>query len=205
MTSAALVVTAAMRWDVITKHWDAVGAVGQYVAAAVTLVAVVVALLGLRDAREAAARATAELKQDRELAWAPYLVITREVITTKNVLGTYEGDCYLKNVGRGPAINCRVAYFEFRRRPPQVNIWLSGLPVDLGAGDTAVVRLSEVNRQQAYLILDSVTQGDEGCATVCRDRFGNALRFVKGQAKAEVRTPSDPPLLWTHTLVENYR
>jgi hypothetical protein len=174
-------------------NWDAVGAIGQWIAAIVTLATVVVAFKGLFHARQQAIDSLAEIQRDRALAWAPYLAIT-DRIPSVQIHPTVQG-YIVKNIGRGPALACRLSRFERTDNSSTGHLWYSSQLMDIGSGDTCPALL-EKEEHWAYRILDRIVSGDETNALVCEDRFGNRYRFVQGRPETEVWHPGCPLPIW---------
>lgn len=139
---------------------------------------------------EAAMKLVEETQRDRELAYRPHLVI--ESHTPK--AGTpWDTDYLVRNIGSGPALNCRMAHHEFSGDPQQHQIWNSPL-FDLGAGDAAEVTNAPSSRWYDHVFAGLAIGGNltvDACC--CEDLFGNKFRFARG-----FEMPDPQPKFWHH-------
>jgi hypothetical protein len=110
-------------------------------------------------------------EQDRELAWAPYLIVPPS--------------SPVKNIGRGPALNCH----RVERTPVGIEI---SKPFHLGPGDHATTSFGQRIQSEtsmASLLLDGIDLGSletDSTIFVCEDQFGNRYRFHTGGRPREV-------------------
>jgi hypothetical protein len=138
-------------------------------------------------ARQAAAAAdlVAEMRHDRDFALEPYLV--------------YLSGNDLKNVGRGPALYCTVAWWVQR----DGTVWVTA-PFHLGAGEQAPImaRGSPGAHPGEELLGESIQDAlhegrTEVRVLVCEDRRGRRYRFSQDAIDAEVWEPGEPQRPWT--------
>lgn len=143
---------------------------------------------------EAPDRIVEDMRQNQELANAPQLCIEK-----------FEAGRFgVENIGRGPALNCRLAHAEYTGDPPR---WRSS--------STELFRLAPDKQRGPLeyasgsrwhdLILDGLLlqapESPEGItACVCEDQLGIKRRFVAGRllqgSSGELRSHDPPPDIW---------
>ena len=150
----------------------------------------------LEQQAEAARGLLAEARRDRELAHQPHLVMEANV--PSEFIGEPDG-VLVRNIGSGPAVNCRAAHHEFSGDPATLTSWGSRL-FDLGVGESTSLFANEGHWQ------DNVLDGllGDGSLTVdacCRkDQFGNRFRVAAGfkmrRSRQEQWRPGEPESKW---------
>ena len=130
---------------------------------------------------QAAAELVRETQRNRELAYRPHLVIESR---TPKPGASYGTGYVVKNIGSGPALNCRMAHHEFSGEPPQHDSWNSPL-FDVGVG--GAYEVTNAPGRWYDNVLDGLPgDGQTVDACVCEDQFGNRFRFAAG---FEMRQP----------------
>ncbi len=136
---------------------------------------------------EEAATVVDEMRADRELELAPYVVPGH----------SWE---WWRNIGRGPALNCQCAWCRWQ---PGGNQYTVSVIVDLAAGcderDARQARDDETILGRAVdiaiKILDGMPVVDQTrqttAAIVCEDQLGNKYRFRLGEPVPDVRRRGD--------------
>lgn len=128
-----------------------------------------------------------ELRRTRELEWRPILVRDESNAGVKD--GKAWRDVSLRNIGRGPALNCLVVREEMGTDTAR---FLASQPVSLGAAEGLSLRASELEQPPHSDMLYGHELPRE--LLICHDQFGNYLRFVPGFPSPAVWTWQDDEL-----------
>lgn len=149
---------------------------------------------------EATVQLAQEAREDRELAWRPYLVV--DVITT---VSDGKLTCEVRNIGRGPATDVIVWAYRPVHGP---GTWGRTPARALGAGGTSKELGFQADQTARFPedLFPTPTNPDRAPGLVvvatCTDIVGNRWRFVDGYRPDQVR-PRDPnPPRWTAWVTE---
>lgn len=120
-----------------------------------------------------------EAQMDRELAWSPFLVVA-EIVTATSSADSYSQSIRVSNVGRGQALDC----VYVARLPSDVSKWCYWRGMGLGGGQSTEEVPAGPGKTYPLEVFDW-SPGDAGPAfhavLLCRDVFGNYLRFPVGR------------------------
>lgn len=136
-----------------------------------------------------AAQATVdEMKVERSLEFRPYLIVD---LPTALQTGVW----VVRNIGRGPALSCRLVVHHGDAGMEDEAWWGSQL-ANVGPGD-AVELVAAPRTSWDQGVLDGVVApaGAATYACVCEDQFGVRYRFIseRGEPDSWVRSPPPPP------------
>lgn len=144
--------------------------------------------------RAATSTALPVIGDDRELVSSPLLRLAQ----------SDDGHPEVENIGRGSALNCRLAHAEFSGDPPRWCSFSTEL-FSLSPGEKSGPLLPATGSRWHDSILRDLmplasSSIDGVTACVCEDQLGNRRRFVAGQllqgSAGPLRSGSPPPDVW---------
>lgn len=127
-----------------------------------------------------------ETRTDRGLAYRPYLAVSLDPVSEGGHRVTVDR-YFVRNLGRGPALNWRMAHHDFSGTPREHHFWATQL-FDLGPG--AALKIEPSTGTWYYNVLNGLqydTVTVDACC--CEDQFGNKFRFARGHEMG--RNPQD--------------
>ncbi len=118
-----------------------------------------------------------ELQDSRHLEFRPFLICEDQALNELTPDGLVRTQIEIRNVGRGPAINCM---YLGEYQTDSGRIYRRSAPIDLAPGGFQQVAAEPVKSPAPQSLLGGKSHLDE--ILVCQDQFNNVVRFHPGYA-----------------------